>query len=146
MTRTSPVAEAIEPIPPNERSDPAIRRRMTGPALRSFFNIAERWRLSTVDQRALLGWPSASTFFSYKKGSAGMLAYDTLERISLVLGIFKDLHILYPDPKLADTWINIPNANQLFQGDTPMTFMAAGGLDAMWRVRRLLDSRRGGWN
>jgi hypothetical protein len=146
MTQNSLIAKAIDPITPDKRSDPAVRRRMSGPALRSFFNIAARWRLSTADQRALLGWPPESTFFSYKKGSIGTLAYDTLLRISVVLGIFKDLHILCPEPKLADSWVHLPNTNQLFRGTTPIAFMAKGGIDAMWRVRRLLDARRGGWN
>jgi hypothetical protein len=134
------------PLPPEQRSDPKVRKRLSAPALRSFFNVAEKWKLSTDDQRALLGWPPASTFFNYKKGTAGTLAYDGLVRISLVLGIFKDLHILYPDALLADRWIGLPNANPLFRGTSPIAFMSKGGLDAMYKVRRLLDARRGGWN
>jgi hypothetical protein len=129
-----------------QRSDPKVRKRLSAPALRSFFNVAEKWKLSTDDQRALLGWPPASTFFNYKKGAAGTLGYDVLIRISLVLGIFKDLHILYPDAPLADRWIRLPNANPLFNGTNPIVFMAKGGLDALYKVRRLLDARRGGWN
>lgn len=134
------------PVPPEQRSDPKVRKRLSAPALRSFFNVAETWKLSTDNQRALLGWPPASTFFNYKKGEAGTLAYDVLIRISLVLGIFKDLHILYPDAPLADRWISLPNANALFDGTSPISFMAKGGVDAMYKVRRLLDARRGGWN
>jgi hypothetical protein len=134
------------PISPEQRSDPKVRKRLSAPALRSFFSVAEKWKLSTDNQRALLGWPPASTFFNYKKGDAGMLAYDVLIRISLVLGIFKDLHILYPDAHLADRWISLPNANPLFGGTSPIAFMAKGGLDALYKVRRLLDARRGGWN
>jgi hypothetical protein len=134
------------PISPEQRADPKVRKRLSAPALRSFFNVAEKWKLSTDDQRALLGWPPASTFFNYKKGEAGTLGYDVLIRISLVLGIFKDLHILYPDAPLADRWLGLPNANPLFNGTNPIVFMAKGGLDAMYKVRRLLDARRGGWN
>jgi Protein of unknown function (DUF2384) len=146
MTKTSQIAEPIDPISPDKRSDPEVRRQMSGPALRSFFSIADRWSVPTAAQRALLGWPSSSTFFNYKKGSAGALSFDTLIRISLVLGIFKDLHILYPDAKLADAWVRMPNTNPMFQGVAPIDYMAKGGLDAMTTVRRLLDSRRGGWN
>ena len=146
MTRSDPNLASIEPIPPEKRSDPAIRRALSGPALRSYFNIVERWRLTAEDQRALLGWPSPSTFFNYKKGGGGVLGLDILTRISIVLGIFKDLHILYPEDVLADSWVRLPNTNSLFMGNTPVAFMATGGQDAMFKVRRLLDGRRGGWN
>ena len=115
--------------------------------MRSFFNIATRWELSVDEQRGLLGWPASSTYHKYKSGDVGTLSYDTLTRISLVLGMFKALHILYPNPNLADRWVKLPNSNPMFGGKTPMVFMAAnGGMDAMLSVRRLLDARRGGWN
>ena len=61
--------------------------------------------------RALLGWPSESTFYQYKTGKCGTLAYDTLTRLSLIIGIYKALHILYPDETLADNWVRLPNRN-----------------------------------
>lgn len=146
MSRTGSQRVREGPISPEQRADPKVRKRLSAPALRSFFKVADKWKLSTNVQRSLLGWPPASTFFNYKKGEAGTLGYDVLIRISLVLGIFKDLHILYPDAPLADRWISLPNANPLFDGTSPIAFMAKGGLDPMYKVRRLLDARRGGWN
>lgn len=119
---------------------------MSGPAMRAFFNIAAAWSLAGEPQRALLGWPPESTFYKYKAGQVGTLSYDMLIRISLVLGIYKDLHILYPEPALADRWVNLPNTNPLFGGKPALTVMTEGGIDALCQVRRLLDSRRGGWN
>jgi hypothetical protein len=61
--------------------------------------------------------------------------------------MFKALNILYPNPGLANRWVKLPNSNLIFGGNTPIAFMTAeGGIDAMFRVRRLLDARRGGWN
>jgi hypothetical protein len=91
----------------------------------------------------LLGWPPSSTFHKYKSGDPGILSFDTLTRISLVLGIYKALQILYPEPRFADRWIQMPNAHLLFGGATPVEFMAAGGIDGLLQVRRLLDARRG---
>lgn len=119
---------------------------MSGPAIRTFFNIAESWSLSTEEQRALLGWPPPSTYFKYKAGKHATLSYDVLVRISLVLGIYKDLQILYPDPYLANGWIRLPNRNPLFGGKAALAFLMQGGMDALYQVRRLLDGRRGGWN
>ena len=119
---------------------------MSGPAIRTFFNIAAAWHLSNEEQRALLGWPPESTFFKHKSGDPGILSFDTLMRISLVLGIYKDLHILYPEPDLADRWINLPNSNPLFGGKPALRLMIESGMDGLYQVRRLLDARRGGWN
>lgn len=118
---------------------------MSGPAIRAFFNVAATWQLTNDEQRALLGWPPESTFYKYKAGQAGTLPYDMLMRISLVLGIFKDLRILYPERDLADRWVNLPNSNSLFGGRPALALMTEGGMDGLYQVRRLLDARRGGW-
>src|SRR5688500_4101398 len=126
-----------------DRQDPAVRRRLSAPALRTFFQVARAWTLSTSEERALLGWPPTSTFHKYKSGDAGVLSFDTLTRISLVLGIYKALQLLYAEPAFADRWIRMPNANTLFGGLTPVAFLSDTGLDGLFQVRRLLDARRG---
>ena len=126
-----------------DRRDPAVRRRLSAPALRTFFNVARGWGLSTAEERALLGWPPTSTFHKYKSGDAGVLSFDTLTRISLVLGIYKALQLLYPEAAFADRWMRMPNANPAFGGGTPLAFVANNGLDGLYQVRRLLDARRG---
>src|SRR5262249_40416102 len=110
------------------------------------FKIMIVWGLSTKEQQGLLGWPSSSTFYKYKSGDVGSLSLDTLTRVSLVLGIFKALRILYKDRGLADRWVNLPNSNSLFRGDPPIAYMAHGEMDNLYKVRRRLDARRGGWN
>ena len=140
-TRRPPAAAlAGEPV---DRKDPAVRRRLSAPALRTFFSVAQAWGLSTTEERALLGWPPASTFHKYKSGDAGVLSFDALTRISLVLGIYKALELLYAEPAFAERWIRMPNANPLFGGQTPIAFVSATGLDGLFQVRRLLDARRG---
>ena len=139
-TRTAATAPAAAE---GDRREPAVRRRLSAPALRTFFSIARAWGLSTAEERALLGWPPTSTFHKYKSGDAGVLSFDTLMRISLVLGIYKALQLLYPEPAFADRWVRMPNANPVFGGGTPLAFVADNGLDGLHQVRRLLDSRRG---
>ena len=131
---------------PADRQDPAVRRRLSGPAIRSFFKIGKAWKLTVEEEKALLGWPATSTLYKYKQNDVGTLTYDALIRISLVLGIYKALHILYPDDELADRWIKLPNANSLFGGRPAIEFLTKAGIDGLYQVRRLLDSRRGGWN
>ncbi len=135
--------QAPPPIPPDRRRDPAVRRKMSAPAVRTLLNIADAWGLNNDELRALLGWPPESTFYKYKAGQVGTLAYDTLMRISLVLGIYKALHILYTEPDLADRWVKLPNSNPLFGGKPALSLMTEGGMDGLFQVRRLLDGRRG---
>jgi hypothetical protein len=133
----------LDTTPLERRHDPEVRRQMSAPALRTFFNIAAAWRLSVTEQRALLGWPPPSTYHKYKAGQVGTLSYDTLMRISLIIGIYKALHILYPDAPLADGWVRLPNQNPLFGGRPALNLMIDAGLDGLYHVRRLLDARRG---
>ncbi|MDQ3170190.1 MAG: MbcA/ParS/Xre antitoxin family protein [Acidobacteriota bacterium] len=134
---------AWKPAPAVLRPDTLARKRLSAPALRAFFPIAAAWGLSVNEQRALLGWPPASTFHKYKSGNAGTVSFDTLTRVSLVLGIYKALQLLYPEPRLADAWVRMPNSNVAFGGRPPITLMTDDGMDGLYRVRRLLDGRRG---
>jgi hypothetical protein len=80
---------------------------------------------------------------SVKSQGVKTLDQDKLTRVSLLVGIFKALNILYSS-KLADTWVQLPNSNPIFGGQTPLAYMLRGGLLSMFRVRQLLDARRGG--
>ena len=145
-TRPSRHGASLRAVPLDRRHDPKARKEMSAPAMRTFFQITTVWTLSTEEQRALLGWPPESTYYKYKAGQVGTLAYDMLMRISLVLGIYKDLHILFPEAELANRWVKLPNSNPLFGGKPPLTLMMETGIDGLFAVRRLLDGRRGGWN
>src|SRR3546814_19208872 len=100
------------------------RKELTGPALRTFFNIAEAWDLSEVEQMRLLGLDSRSTFHNWKRGDVAALSKDALERLSYVMGIYKGLQILVP--KTADEWVRQPNRASLF-GGKPATHRLAWG-------------------
>jgi len=119
------------------------RERLSPTAIRTFFNIMAHWNIRDEDARLLLGGISNGPFYEMKKKPDRMLDTDRLTRISYLIGIFKALNILYSD-KLADKWIQLPNNNPVFGGQTPLAYMVKGGQTAMQTVRRLLDARRGG--
>ncbi len=49
----APKADAAAPVtPPAARHAPAERRRKSGPSLRTFFRVADAWRLDPEEQRA----------------------------------------------------------------------------------------------
>lgn len=114
-----------------------------GPALRAFFKLAEQWELRISDQRRLLGDPPESTFYKWKRQQEGTLGRDVLERISYLLGIYKDLQILFPDPKQADAWVRKANDAPLFGGGTALERMLSGNVADLYVVRQYLDAQRG---
>ena len=51
---------------------------------------------------------------------------DTLERLSYLLGIYKALQILLPDPHAADEWVRKPNTAPPFGGSSALERMSSG--------------------
>lgn len=115
-----------------------------GAALNGYFRIMELWGASNDEARVMLGSPSETAFFSWKKGKAAKPPEDTLRRIGYVAGIFKALQIIYSDHTLADRWIRSPNA--AFGGQTPLARMAAGDITDLAAVRAYLDAARAPWS
>jgi hypothetical protein len=114
-----------------------------GPGLRAFANIAEAWGLTIAEQLRLLGIASRSTFFKWRRESDPRLPRDTLERLSYLLGIYKSLQILLPDPKAADEWIRKPNNVAPFGGRSALERMLSGQVADLYVVREYLDAERG---
>jgi hypothetical protein len=117
--------------------------RLSPAAIKGLIGVASHWKLRDEDTRELLGGMSSGSFYDLKSGSPKILNADQLTRISLLIGIYKALNILY-SPKLADAWITLPNTNPMFTGDTPLNYVKRDGIPALLRVRQLLDARRGG--
>jgi hypothetical protein len=119
---------------------------MSAAGLRAFVKIASDWDLSTDEQIILLGSPGRSTYFKWKaEPQTARLGRDTLERLSLLLGIYKALQILLPQPSAADTWIKRPNSAPPFGGRRALDRMLAGNISDLVAVRQYLDAMRGGW-
>ena len=131
------MAEVSPQIQPNSHD-------VIAAALQAFFNISDRWGLTTTQERILLGEPPASTFFKWKaEKNARRLGRDTLERISYLVGIYKALHTLLPSVHSADEWVRKPNEAPLFGGDTALNRMLGGNVADLAEVRRYLDAQRG---
>src|SRR5690606_11825903 len=125
-------------------SDPPVTAAdMAAAGLRTFFRIAELWELTVDEQITLLGSPARSTYFKWKKEGATSLPHDVLERISYVLGIYKDLQLLLPDEEAADTWVRRPSDASLFGGRSALGRMLSGNVSDLYEVRRYLDAERG---
>lgn len=131
-----------------ERYEPANRRRLSAPALRTFITLVERWGLNEEQRRLLLGYPSRSTYHNWIKiaREQGMvtLDVDVLTRLSALFGIHQALGVLYGDEAATIAWLRTPHGAPTFGGQTPLALMTGAGLDGLLQVRRFLDAARGG--
>src|SRR3954451_7531336 len=110
-------------------------------ALRGFFKIAQAWRLSHEEVRALLGSPPERTYSAWQRGKAERISSDILRRIGYVAWIYQALQILYVDQRNADTWVRRPNS--AFGGQTPLKRMCTGGVPDLAAVRAYLAALPG---
>jgi len=136
------------PMPGVIPSDPANRRRLSAPAIRTFVAISDLWGLNEAHRLRILGSPSRSAYQSWTKAVREheeiMLGVDVLTRISAVLGIHSALGILEQDEASGIAWLRRPHGALSFGGQPPMDLVAGGTLDGLMVVRRFLDAARGG--
>jgi hypothetical protein len=143
--------ETIAPGPDRldpSRFRPENRRRLSGPALRTFLEIADRWGLREQDRRLILGLPSRSTYHNWARtvraGGDVTLDVDVLIRLSAVLGIYQALRILFPTEGDGAAWLRRPHGAPVFGGQPPIALLTGGTQDGLLTLRRFLDGARGG--
>jgi hypothetical protein len=112
-------------------------------ALRTFWRLAEAWKLGIVEQTTLLG-VSRTTLYQWKHGKVGPLDRHVLERLSYLFGIYAALQILLPVTERADEWVRKPNQAPLFGGRSALDRMLGGQVADLYVVRHYLDAQRGG--
>jgi len=131
-----------------DRFDAKSRERLGAPALRTFAAIAERWGLTEAQRLSILGLPGRSTYHLWlskaREKKSVLLPVDTLLRLSAVLGIHKDLNILFRRPEEQGAWLNNPHDAPVFGGQPPLALVTNGTQDGLMLVRRYLDAWRGG--
>ncbi len=139
-----PVLDVGAPPPPANLADPPTRERLTPAAVEGLVRLAEIWRLTSTEVCSLLGDTSERTWFRMKKREwSGTLSQDSLTRVSVIIGIFKGLRLLFSEP-LSDEWVRLPNKGSLYGGRRPLDVMIEGGIPKMLEVRRHIDASRGG--
>jgi hypothetical protein len=107
----------------------------------------DRWNLTIDEVTKLLGGISKRTYHDWKrKIAAGELiefSRDTMERLSLLLGISKALQTIAPSnhSDLAFKWFYTPNVSTIFQGRSPKEYVISRGtVKSLYVVRRYLDA------
>jgi Protein of unknown function (DUF2384) len=113
-------------------------------AMAGVFRALELWGASPKDAQAILGFPPERTYYAWRAGKVGAVPHDTVRRMGYILGIYKDLQLLYNEASQADTWLK--RANRHFAGQTPLQRMAGGDVTDLAAVHTYLDAYRGTWS
>lgn len=109
---------------------------------RAALNLFRLWSLTDENAATLLDLPIRS-YRRWKSGEIGRIDRDAKARLSNLMGIHKALRIIFSEPLRGYAWIRAPNS--AFGGRTALEVMLGGELTDLMRVRRYLDSERGGW-
>lgn len=128
-----------QPTPPDDGFSPEECAAMQRAILRLF----QHWGLKDDQAATLLGDLSTKTISRWRRGELGRVSRDLADRMSNLLGVHKALRIVFADPQRGYDWIR--RENIAFGGASALDVMLQGGLMDIIRVRRYLDSIRGGW-
>jgi hypothetical protein len=106
--------------------------------------LMDHWQLSTEDQAALLGIAASNraALTRYRKGEPIGTSRDQYERVGHLLGIHKNLRLLFPQNRdLAYRWMS--TRNKAFDNLAPVEVVSQWGFAGLLMVRSYLDRARG---
>lgn len=112
----------------------------------AFWNLVKHYDLGRRQQAILLGMnpENRKTLQDYQSKSAIPLEADKFARVGILLGIHKNLRILYPQNRdVVYNWMT--TTQELFHHKTPMEFIEGDEANSFLRlmmVRRALDVLR----
>jgi hypothetical protein len=139
------VPALTEPSPPASYPSGAEALDLARTGLTGFARFAEIWGLTVDQQRHLLGGLPKATYYGLLRATIRTVNRDTLERLSLLVGIWIDLEILVPDREAALEWLRSPHPDARFAGASPLAWMLQGSVSALVDVRRYLEEWRFSW-
>jgi len=128
----------------------AVQERQTsasqdrGALAKMVMALLEHWKLTTEDQAALLGIAASNraALTRYRKGEPIGTSRDQYERVGHLLGIHKNLRLLFPQNRdLAYRWMS--TRNKAFDNLTPVEVVKEWGFAGLLMVRSYLDRARG---
>jgi len=115
-----------------------------GALAKMVMTLLEHWQLPTDDQAALLGIAASNraALTRYRKGEAIGTSRDQFERVGHLLGIHKNLRLLFPQNRdLAYRWMS--TRNKAFNNLAPVDVVKEWGFAGLLMVRAYLDRARG---
>ena len=131
----------VETLPPPFVPEP-ISDDEAAAMFRAVARLFAQWELSDEQAATLLDM-TVRSYRRWKAGEQGRIDRDAKARLSNLMGIHKALRIIFVDAARGYRWVKAPN--EAFGGRSAFDVMLGGELTDLMRVRRYLDSERGGW-
>lgn len=141
--------QPVDTRPPTQAA-PTLTATHSTAGLRWLFERRDRWGLTMDELGTLLGGARRRTLTDWQKrinqGQEVDVARDTMERISLLLGIHKALVLITPSghESMAYEWFQKPIDLMGLRGKSIRGYLLEqGSMEALYYVRRNLDAMRG---
>lgn len=118
-----------------------IDRKAVASMLMTLF---DHWDLTTEEQLDALGFSTKNRALlaRYRRGESIAASRDTMERAGHLLGIHKNLRLLFPhNRELAYAWMK--TRNRAFENRTPVEVIREFGFAGLLMVLAYLDRARG---
>jgi hypothetical protein len=113
---------------------------------KNFFKICDEFHIDPKDQVLILGQKHLRTIQNWKKENTVGQSWDVFNRVSLLLGIVKNLNVIYPrNSDVVNSWLH--KKRKIFKGKSALELITEDPLQgqaALFTVRRVLDLYRNG--
>jgi hypothetical protein len=106
-------------------------------SLSAFWKIMDQWGVESEDQISLIGIKTDLNCYELKKINVSSLSSEMIERIALVLKIYKYLEILFPNLEQSRAWIN--KSNDAFDGQTALVVILSDNKKGLVTVAEYLN-------
>lgn len=103
--------------------------------------LARAWDLTETEAVAILGLADAAALIDLRSLPPDQASAETIERLSMLVDIYKALHTLLPEAAAANSWPRASNQAPMFGGSTALDLMIAGGVSRIREVRSYLWSQ-----
>ncbi|MBA2656287.1 MAG: hypothetical protein H0U70_04795 [Tatlockia sp.] len=126
----------------NSESSPELTSEILKKNTVNVIALFDHWQLRNDEESNLLGGISPAQLAKYKKGKAHISGRDTIERVGNLLGIHKNLRILYPyNREVVYRWVK--GRNLKLNNLSPLDIMLEHGYIGIAQIRRFTDFLRG---
>jgi uncharacterized protein (DUF1778 family) len=100
--------------------------------------LFQKWKLSDEKSRRILGNLDRETFARWKSATEyGPFDHELAVRLSLLIGIHKNLRLLFKEPARGYAWIKQPNS--ALGGLQPVDIMIRGDVASLAEIRAYLE-------
>lgn len=113
-------------------------------AIRVFAGLARAWSLTKREQLMLLGLEGAGALEELRRSPMSDLPVEIIERLAILLDIYRSINALLPAPHRADAWMRSANAASGFAGRSALDIMVEPGLNGLRMVRAYLRGQVSG--